>query len=68
MTSKDGMTACVRKLPFGPSAARMFASASCLRSQAFAGLTRAIAAEWATIKAETLRHPTGTSAGFAPCI
>src|SRR5438445_6544431 len=29
----------VRGSPFGPSAARMFASASCLRSPAFAGMT-----------------------------
>jgi len=37
--AKSWITNCVCSLPFGPFAARMFASASCLRSPAFAGMT-----------------------------
>ena len=38
-TKKSWITICIRSLPFGPFAARMFASASCLRSPPFAGMT-----------------------------
>jgi hypothetical protein len=36
---KKWITGCIRNLPFGPFAARMFAPASGLRSPAFAGMT-----------------------------
>jgi hypothetical protein len=39
LSDQSWITRRIRGSPFGPFAARMFASASCLRSPAFAGMT-----------------------------